>query len=264
MRRSFLTHPPSRPTLRHSLSVTPIVIVSDVALVRDCLRIILSRQAGIEVVGAASARCAFSDISMLAAKVALLDASIEDGPSLWHFVRERLPSTSLIVFDMAGGDARFLAWAEAGVMGYVGGDCSLPELVRAIRGALQGEKVVPSRLAGLLLGHVARLSDKRGAGSKSSALTAREREILDMIAEGMSNKSVALRLGVMESTVKNSRAQHPREDGCPEPRRSCGSTALRPGEFWVASRSRPEDITARTKPWRPTGDTRPTEQESKD
>ena len=88
-------------------------------------------------------------------------------------------------------------------MGYVGGDCSLPELVRAIRGALQGEKVVPSRLAGLLLGHVARLSDKRGAGSKSSALTAREREILDMIAEGMSNKSVALRLGVMELTVKN-------------------------------------------------------------
>ncbi|HEX7241600.1 MAG TPA: response regulator transcription factor, partial [Longimicrobiaceae bacterium] len=95
-----------------------------------------------------------------------------------------------------------LACAEAGVSGYVSRGASLDDLVGALRSVARGELVCSPHIAGSLFRRVAALSERREA-SPAAVLTPREREILGLIDQGLSNKEISRRLRIELSTVKN-------------------------------------------------------------
>jgi two-component system, NarL family, nitrate/nitrite response regulator NarL len=100
-------------------------------------------------------------------------------------------------------DEAVLAYAEAGIAGYVSRDGSVQDLVTAIEGAVKGELRCSPRLAGTILRRLAWRAAVGGDVSPRTTLTSRETEIVRLIDQGLSNKEIAVRLGIEVATVKN-------------------------------------------------------------
>ncbi len=118
-------------------------------------------------------------------------------------IRAQFPSVSLVVIAASDCEDDFLAWANIGISSYVAPETPLDELVTVIRRSAAGEVFCPPRLTALLLN---RFAGKPGMGSMRPgvhSLTRREREVLEFLADGLSNKLIALRLQIAEATVKN-------------------------------------------------------------
>ncbi len=96
-----------------------------------------------------------------------------------------------------------LAWAEAGVVGYVPREASLEDLVSTIEAVVRGELRCSPRIAATLFRRVTKLSANRRHTPQGIHLTPRELEILDLIDHGLSNKQIAGKLGIEVATVKN-------------------------------------------------------------
>ena len=121
-----------------------------------------------------------------------------DGVEAMRKLRERVPETRVIILTSYINDERLLPAIRAGAAGYLLKNAEPQELARAIRAAHAGEALIDPTVAARL---VERLADDRGDNSYES-LTAREREVLDLIARGFSNKRIAQELGIAEKTVK--------------------------------------------------------------
>jgi hypothetical protein len=108
------------------------------------------------------------------------------------------------ISSLASGpcDEDFLAWADIGISGYLGPDSSAHDLLSAARRIGVGEVACPPRLTTLLLSGMAVRSGERSTRSNIFALAAREREIAELLADGLSNKLIARRLQVALPTVK--------------------------------------------------------------
>ena len=179
-----------------------VLIVDDHAVVREGLRSFLELQEGIHVVGeAADGAEAVEAAVRLAPDVVLMDLVMPrlDGVSAMRQVRERVPATRVIVLTSFLDDDRLLPAIRAGAAGYLLKNAQPQELARAIRTAHAGEALIDPAVA-------ARLVDALAAGERSDRyeeLTPREREVLELIGRGFSNKRIALELGAAEKTVKN-------------------------------------------------------------
>jgi NarL family two-component system response regulator LiaR len=115
-------------------------------------------------------------------------------------LRRRLPATRVIVLTSFTDDERLLPAIQAGAAGYLLKNAEPSELARAVRLAHAGDALLDPSVAARLVDALA------GAGGPGSApaerLTAREREVLGLLARGMPNKRIALELGIAEKTVK--------------------------------------------------------------
>jgi len=181
-----------------------IFILSDVRLYREGLAWTLSQRPDIDVIGAAAPSPAiFVEISQSAATVVLLDVAMPRALSFPREIVRLTPRIKVIAFAVSQADHELMAYAEAGIVGYVPRDSTVDELVMSIRNALRGELVCSPRLAGLLYERVAALSHTRQQPCKQRALTRREREIMDLIQRGQSNKEIARSLRIEPATVKN-------------------------------------------------------------
>ena len=96
-----------------------------------------------------------------------------------------------------------LPLAEAGIAGWVTREASVDDLRATVASAAAGEAVFSPRLAASLLRRVAALASERRVGAQATPLTRRQREILALIDEGLSNKEIARRLSIEVATVKN-------------------------------------------------------------
>ncbi|MER6784309.1 response regulator transcription factor [Streptomyces sp. NPDC000658] len=97
-----------------------------------------------------------------------------------------------------------IAVAQAGVAGFIDAGCSLQDVVAAITGVVRGEAPCPPRIAAWLLRHVQSTGTPTGPrGELPACLTAREREVLFLIAEGLSNQQISERLVIGRATVKS-------------------------------------------------------------
>ena len=191
-----------------------VLVVDDHAVVREGLRTFLELQDGIEVVGeAADGEEAVTRATELAPDVILMDLVMPgmDGIGAMRELRRRSSSARVIVLTSFLDDDRLMPALQAGADGYLLKDVEPAELARAVRSACANEAHIAPTVAARLL-HT--LSDGGGPGRLGGAinpptredaiaqLTRREREVLELIALGHSNKRIALELGVAEKTVK--------------------------------------------------------------
>ncbi len=183
--------------------MTPIrvLIADDHAVVRQGLRTFLELQDDIEVVadvpdGEAALRAA----SEYEPDVVLMDLVMPGGGGVEAIraLRERRPEARVLVLTSFLDDEKLFPAVRAGAAGYLLKDVEPAELVRAIRTVDDGEALLHPAVAARLMEEFA--ETERPAADE--ALTAREREVLELIARGLSNKLIARDLEIAEKTVK--------------------------------------------------------------
>jgi DNA-binding NarL/FixJ family response regulator len=180
-----------------------IFVVSNVRLYREGVAMTLAQDETLDVVGLGDAADMLSQIAELRPNVALLDYSLIDRPGLPRRMLEVLPSLKVVAIAVSEGDRDVIACAEAGISAFVPRDGSAADLIAAVHQASRGELVCTPRIAALLFGHVAALSAKREPPVLIEVLTHREREIIPLLEQGLSNKEIARQLRVGAATVKN-------------------------------------------------------------
>ena len=175
-----------------------VLLVDDHAVVREGLRTFLDLQDGIEVVGeAADGLDGVAAAERLRPDVVLMDLVMPrlDGVGAMRELRDRLPGARVIVLTSFADDDRLLPAVQAGAAGYLLKNAEPQELARAVRAAHAGEALLDPQVAARLLESIARPAAR-------DPLTRREREVLELIGRGMSNKRIARELGIAEKTVK--------------------------------------------------------------
>jgi two-component system, NarL family, nitrate/nitrite response regulator NarL len=135
--------------------------------------------------------------------VVVLDLPALDDLEELRAIVIRAAGTPFVALALRADDAEVLDWAEAGVTGLVTRDASLDEIKRVIRGAARGAPPCSGAVSAALLRRVVAAARERPAGAPLPALTAREREIAQLLELGLSNKEIAARLYLGVSTVKN-------------------------------------------------------------
>ena len=178
-----------------------VLVVDDHAVVREGLRTFLSLQDGIEVVGeAADGREAVAAAERERPDVVVMDLVMPrlDGVQAMRELRARVPRARVIVLTSFLDDDRLLPAIRAGAAGYLLKNVEPAELARAERAADAGEALIDPVVAARLVDALADADDHRD----EQPLTAREQEVLDLIARGYANKRIALELGIAEKTVK--------------------------------------------------------------
>ena len=178
-----------------------VLIADDHAVVREGLRTFFSLQDDIEVVGdAADGEQAVELAERLEPDVVVMDLVMPklDGIAAMRELRRRAPGTRVVILTSFIDDERLLPALRAGAAGYLLKNIEPQELARAVRAADAGEAIIDPTVAARLV--EALVEEDRVPRPE---LTAREQEVLDLIASGYSNKRIARELGVAEKTVKS-------------------------------------------------------------
>jgi DNA-binding NarL/FixJ family response regulator len=181
-----------------------LLIVVDVRLYREGLAAILP-PAGVAVVGAAGSRAeANATVHGLEPDVVIVDVAMPGAFDLIRELRADVPTAQLIAFGVDDDIAAIIECAEAGAAAYVSANAGVDDLVRTIREAAGGELRCSPRIAAELF---RRIGDRSSAGSVTASdpamLTTRERQVLAVLRQGLSNKEIAARMNISEATVKN-------------------------------------------------------------
>lgn len=181
-----------------------VLIVADIRLYREGLAQVVERQAQFRLAGtAADADSALATMRAHAPDVVLVDMAMADGPALVRAIHELGPEIKVVALSVAETEGDVCACAEAGVAGYVLRQASLPDFVAALESATRGEAFFSPRMAASLLRRVATLAATQPEGLARIHLTPREREITQLLDEGLANKDISRRLGIELATVKN-------------------------------------------------------------
>jgi DNA-binding NarL/FixJ family response regulator len=182
-----------------------VAIIEDNRLVREALSAMLQRLTNMHVVASDTA-----DSATLAAAhpdVLLLDVGLRDQDSLRvaASLRRDIPEARIIVMDLIPVNEEIVEFVNAGVSGFVLKDATFEEFVQTIRTVAAGGKVLPPRMTESLFAQIAREAEARGAELPLDEvrMTPREREVIDLIGEGLSNKEIAQRLNIATHTVKS-------------------------------------------------------------
>ncbi len=178
--------------------MTPIrvLLADDHPVVREGLRGMLASEPDIEVVGeAGSGPEAVALAGRLRPDVVLMDLRMPGGDGV--DATRRLAGTTVVVLTTYDSDADILRAVEAGAAGYLLKDTPRAVLADSVRAAARGETVLAPTVAGRLLGRMR--ADRAEPGER---LTARETEVLALVARGLTNAAIARRLILSEATVK--------------------------------------------------------------
>ncbi len=195
----------SRPTPQHPLKTVRVLIADDHAIVREGLRALVEAQPGIAVVGeAADGHEAWQRACELKPDVVLLDLSmpVVGGVEAAERIRKDCPAVQVLALTMheeRGYVARLL---RAGASGYVLKRTAAAELVRAIRAVASGGTYVDPSLAGTLLTDRSHTPTRGALGPRADALTAREQEVMRLVAHGHTNKEIGATLEISVKTVE--------------------------------------------------------------
>ncbi|HEY1493690.1 MAG TPA: response regulator transcription factor [Candidatus Solibacter sp.] len=185
-----------------------IFLADDHAILRSGLRLLLEREADLLVVGeAADGRGVLNAMARECADVVIMDVAMPglNGVEATAQLLRQCPSAAVIMLSMHSDETYVLRCLRAGALGYVLKESAENELVSAIRAVIAGKSYFSPKVKRILQqDHVERLQ-RAGLADSYELLTGREREVLQLIAEGHSNKEVAGRLFLSVFTVETHR-----------------------------------------------------------
>jgi DNA-binding NarL/FixJ family response regulator len=179
-------------------------IVDDHSIVRRGLRAMLDQEPDLRVVGdAGTVQSAVTMIAQARPDVVLMDLKLTadggcDGLGLCATVVDRFPESRILVLTSFADEWLVREAIREGAKGYVVKDVDLTELVRAIRAVQRGESAFDSRSASAVVSWLRREPGAEATGQ----ITPREREILALLAKGLSNVAIGKRLYISDTTVK--------------------------------------------------------------
>jgi DNA-binding NarL/FixJ family response regulator len=188
--------------------VIRVLIADDQAVFRRGLFVVLDTEDDIEVVGEAEDGAeAVAKATEMAPDVVLMDVRMPrvNGIEAARQIRELLPSTRILMLTVSDEEDDLYEAIKAGANGYLLKEISIEEVGSAIHSVMQGQSLISPSMASKLLNEfnsLAKLAAEREQ-LPAPVLTARELEVLKLVARGMSNKDVADELYISENTVKN-------------------------------------------------------------
>jgi DNA-binding NarL/FixJ family response regulator len=183
-----------------------VAIIEDNRLVREGMTEMLNDLPDVKVVLAATSLDT-TKLKDAKPRVVLLDVGLQDRNSLRlaETVRQELTESRVIVMDLLPVHEEIAEFVNAGVAGFILKDATFDDFVGTIRSVAQGGRVLPPRMTGTLFSQIARAAVQRGTDEALAEvrMTQREREVVGLIATGMSNKEIATRLSIATDTVKS-------------------------------------------------------------
>lgn len=180
-----------------------VLFISHVHFLREAVAMLLQGCDDIQVVSAYSAKTAEAAVAEARPGLVVIDSSHPEAMAVVAAVRKRCATVGVVVLAMRERDEDFLAWADTGIRGYLGPESSIDDLVATVRRAGAGEVVCLPRLTALLLNRFADRPASRTSRTGIHTLTSRERQVAELLADGLPNKLIAHRLRVAVPTVKN-------------------------------------------------------------
>ena len=192
---------------------TLVLVIEDNRLVRDGLATLLDAQPDFKVVAAAEdANVGLRQLRETQAHVVLVDATLgnEDSHRVVESVKKTAPEVRVIVMDLLPAQEDVIAFIKAGANGFIVKDATVDDVVSTIRSVAEGADVVPHALTGTLLSHIVDRAVLRNTPvldtpgmMEGVRMTRRERDVIDLVTEGLDNKEIAQRLNLAPHTVQN-------------------------------------------------------------
>ena len=193
---------------KQALPPVRVYVVAENRLLRETLVRLFRKRSEISIVG--DTRCsdsAIADIASAKSDLLLLDCfNTNNASDDWLAnLQESIPDIKIVLFGMDEDPAVFLRAVRLGIAGYVLKNASATELLDAVRSVAQGEAACPTKFCKVLFRTVAAGSadEKNGHGTSQFDLTQRQRQLMSLVAMGLSNKEIAANLNLSEFTVKN-------------------------------------------------------------
>jgi DNA-binding NarL/FixJ family response regulator len=181
-----------------------VALLSDVRFYREGLGRALEGSTELELVCSAPVTAAaFELVSLRNTDIVLLEVAAARMPAVIQSILSATPHGKVVALGMADEELDAVACAEAGAAGYVSSEASVADLVETIVRVARGEFPCSPRVASLLARRICSLAAHGTTNEVRSILTAREWEIVRLLGDGLSNKEIAQRLGIVVSTVKN-------------------------------------------------------------
>jgi DNA-binding NarL/FixJ family response regulator len=194
--------------------MTTIMVVDDHPMVRNGLRTALNSEVGWTVVGeAADGNAALEIVAQLRPDVLVIDLQMPgmNGIEVLAHVREHAPETVVVLFSMHAEDAYVRRALTAGAAGYVLKDADAAELLQAIKMALEGRRYLSKALTDRAISAYFSTESTGTAQDWRELLTARERQICLLAAQGLSNQEIADRLNISPRTAETHRGNFMRK-----------------------------------------------------
>ncbi|MBW8800598.1 MAG: response regulator transcription factor [Streptomyces sp.] len=182
-----------------------VVVADDQTVVREGIVMLLGLLPGVEVVGAAGdGEEAVRLVAELSPDVVLMDLRMPrcDGVEATRRIRSEYPGTQVVVLTTFADDESLFPALRAGARGYLTKDAGGDEIVRAVESVLSGDAGLSPSIQRRLLERLSQPEPTPAASEAPDGLTARETEVLVLIAEGFSNQEIARKLHVSTATVK--------------------------------------------------------------
>lgn len=191
---------------RAQLTTIKVLLVDDHALLREGLRQLLELETDIRI--AAEADDGFEALRLVRRTrpdVALMDIHLPviDGLAVTRQIAQEFPTLPVVMLTMHCEQQQVIQAISSGAKGYLLKSASSQEVVQAIRIVSQGGVYIEPALTGAIVSEVRRLSANAAGSQSLNALSEKEIEILRCVAQGLSNKEIAVHLAYAEKTVKN-------------------------------------------------------------
>lgn len=185
-----------------------LLLIEDNRLLRDGILTILKPHKDIVIIAASGeGRNTLLKIKQLKPNVVLLDLGLRSQNSLHvvEIVKKEFPQAKIIVMDLAPVQSDILQYVKAGANGFILKDVSLNDLLITIRTVAEGSTVLPPLLVDSLFSQIVEYAVRDGKSKLKDAvrMTKREKEVIVLLSEGMSNKEIGQKIHISTYTVKS-------------------------------------------------------------